>query len=219
MKNFFYILSIALFASFFISSCTESPSNKKEENIEKPTDIDLCRCLTEPGNSSWSSENKVACRDAISKEIGVENWEKVNFSQKPKLNKKWEQLIQKCSGISQLQSNVVEPEKLSDVLNEIGTSYGYIWESINSDAQIYSTLSFDDLNFRTTAYAMNNETNSENFTKIIELSGKWKKIDVNRVEGLFDQNNLTVSWTFNEDFSTLTNNKGVVFNRVKVGGN
>ena len=33
---------------------------------------------------------------------------------------------------------------------------------------------------------------------------------------IFEQNNLPVSWTFSGDYSSLKNNKGVTFNRVKV---
>ncbi|WP_396169228.1 hypothetical protein [Flavobacterium sp.] len=42
--------------------------------------VDVCRCLIEPGNSDWNNDNKDVCRDAISKEIGVANWEKVSVS-------------------------------------------------------------------------------------------------------------------------------------------
>jgi hypothetical protein len=41
-------------------------------------------------------ENGDACRDAISKEIGVDNWEKVNFSQNKALSKKFDELANRC---------------------------------------------------------------------------------------------------------------------------
>jgi hypothetical protein len=63
---------------------------------------------------------------------------------------------------------------------------------------------------------MNGKTNSEDFTKVIDLSGKWNAIDNINAEGVYEQNNVYISWKFNEDYSNLTNNKGVVFQRVKV---
>ena len=58
--------------------------------------VDVCRCLSEPGNSSWMKKHKDACRDAISSAIGVPNWEKVNFSRNPNLDAKWNQLVRDC---------------------------------------------------------------------------------------------------------------------------
>ena len=63
---------------------------------------------------------------------------------------------------------------------------------------------------------MNGKTNSEDFTKIIDISGKWSAVDSQNAEGVIDGNNVSVSWVFSDDYSILTNNKGVVFNRVKV---
>ena len=99
---------------------------------------------------------------------------------------------------------------------EIVTSDGYIWESLNNEAQIYTTLAFDGLVFRSTAYAMNGETDSENFTKIIDISGNWTAIDTQSAEGVIKANGVKVGWSFSSDYSSLTNNKGVVFQRVKV---
>ena len=102
------------------------------------------------------------------------------------------------------------------MVKEIGTAYGYIWESINIPEQLYTTLAFDGLVFRTTLYSMNGNSNSEDFTKVIDLSGKWQGIDKSSAEGVYTQNNVSVSWKFNEDYSSLTNGKGVVFQRIKV---
>ena len=65
-------------------------------SIIKTKSVDICRCLTEPGNSKYMQENGDACRDAISKEIGVDNWEKVNFSKNPELNARFDALERKC---------------------------------------------------------------------------------------------------------------------------
>ncbi len=201
-----FFLSIAI-----LSGCNEV-SNKKSVDQS----VDLCKCLTEPGNSEWALEHKDACRDAISKELGVDNYEKVNFSKDPELNRKWDQLVQKCTGSNEVKTGVEEIDRNSELVKEIGTAYGYIWESINIPEQLYTTLAFDGLVFRTTLYSMNGNSNSEDFTKVIDLSGKWKGIDKSSAEGVYSENNVSVSWEFSEDYSSLTNGKGVVFQRIKV---
>jgi hypothetical protein len=205
-KVFPFFLSIAI-----LIGCNEV-SNKK--SIDQS--VDLCKCLTEPGNSEWALEHKDACRDAISKELGVDNYEKVNFSKDPELNRKWDQLVQKCTGSNVVKTGVEEIDRNSELVKEIGTAYGYIWESINIPEQLYTTLAFDGLVFRTTLYSMNGNSNSEDFTKVIDLSGKWKGIDKGSAEGVYSENNVSVSWEFSEDYSSLTNGKGVVFQRIKV---
>jgi len=59
-------------------------------------EVDICKCLTEPGNSNYMQENKDACREKISKEIGVENWEKINMSQNPEISAKFDALARQC---------------------------------------------------------------------------------------------------------------------------
>jgi hypothetical protein len=217
MKKSILILTL----SYFLVGCGGDSSEKtettkaNEETKEGSAPVDLCRCLTEPGNTEWSAENKDACRDVISKELGVENWEKVNFSQNPELSKKFDELAERCTGTKEVKTGIDEIDNNSSLVKEIGTSSGYVWESINEDAQIYTTLAFDGLAFRTAAYSMNGQTNSENFTKVIELSGKWKATSETSVEGIMNQNDVRVSWDFSDDYSSLTNNKGVVFERVK----
>jgi hypothetical protein len=218
MKKPILILTL----SYFLVGCGGDSSEKtettkaNEETKEASAPVDLCRCLTEPGNTEWSAENKDACRDVISKELGVENWEKVNFSQNPELSKKFDELAERCTGTKEVKTGIEEIDNNSSLVKEIGTSAGYVWESINEDAQIYTTLAFDGLVFRTAAYSMNGQTNSENFTKVIELSGKWKATSETSVEGIMNQNDVRVSWDFSDDYTSLTNNKGVVFKRVKV---
>ena len=58
--------------------------------------IDICRCLIEPGNTQWYKDTRITCRDAISEKIGVPNWETINFSQNPMLDAKWESLKSSC---------------------------------------------------------------------------------------------------------------------------
>jgi hypothetical protein len=187
--------------------------------------VDVCRCLTEPENSEWNKENQEAFRDAISNEIGVENWEKVNMSENPSISEKFDALAKKCTQENTRTENKTEGiENNESVANSnnsflipnIGTSNGYIWESINVEAQVYATLAFDDGIFRNTTYLMNGKTNSEDFTKMLDLNGTWNTIDANKASGVIELNNKEVSWIFSEDYSTLTNNKGVIYKRIKV---
>lgn len=192
--------------------------------IESKT-VDVCRCLTEPGNSEWNKENQEACRDAISNEIGVENWEKVNMSENPLVSAKFDTLAKKCTekeSSTENNNEVVENNQSvantnnSFLIPTIGTSNGYIWESFNVEAQVYATLAFDDGIFRNTTYLMNGKTNSEDFTKMLDLSGSWTAVDANKAKGVIELNNKEVSWIFSENYSTLTNNKGIIYKRIKV---
>lgn len=215
MKKFTKTSGMILLTTVIMTSCGEGSKNESENKIYNSS-VDLCKCLTEPGNSVWAKENKIACDDAISKELGVENWEKVNFSKEPALNQKWDLLIEKCTGSIKVETGVEVVDRNSELVKEIGTSNGYIWESMDTEAQVYSTLAFDGLIFRTSVYSMNGELNSENFTKIIDLSGKWNAIDNETAEGVYEQNNVSISWKFSEDYTYLVNSKGAIFQRVKV---
>ena len=77
------------------SSPSESPSSSYNSSL-KESYPDVCRCLTEPGNTEWAKDNRYTCRDAISEEIGVANWETVNFSQNPTLDAQWNRLVASC---------------------------------------------------------------------------------------------------------------------------
>ncbi len=63
---------------------------------------------------------------------------------------------------------------------------------------------------------MNGKTNSADFTKVIDLTGKWGATNPNNAEGVIEQNNVPISWMFSKDYLSLTNNKVVVFNRIKM---
>jgi len=97
MKNLITVYTLILFSSFTLLSCGDNDSKVSTKTNEAKI-VDVCRCLTEPGNSEWSKLNRDACRDAISKEIGVENWEKVNMSQNPDISAKFDALAEKCIG-------------------------------------------------------------------------------------------------------------------------
>ena len=213
MKELKEMFGIIIFTYFIITSC----GGNSTSNIAKTTqenNVDVCRCLTEPGNTEWNIKNSDACRDAISKEIGVDNWEKINMSQNPSISAKFDALVKKCSQKNEIGKEVNDQNK--QLITNIGTTSGFIWESINTEAQICTTLAFDDLIFRSTAYSMNGKTNSNDFSKLIDLSGSWNSVDNYNAMGIISLNNVSVSWTFSSDFLSATNNKGVVFKRVKV---
>lgn len=76
---------ILVFILFFQFGCSSSSKN-----------VDICKCLTEPSSSEWNQKNKTACDEAISEEIGVENWLTVNMSQNPSIHAKFTALAEKC---------------------------------------------------------------------------------------------------------------------------
>jgi hypothetical protein len=178
--------------------------------------VDLCKCLTEPGNSEFMIKNGAACDQAISEEIGVSDYTKINFSENPAISRKFDELASKCNN-HEIIETAKNGEKTNDaLLNNISTHNNFVWESINMEAQLYTTLAFDKDQFRTSAYSMNGKTNSAEFTKIIDLSGEWTKKDDLKAEGIYTQKNVGINWTINPDYKFLTNNKGVVFKRIKI---
>ena len=70
------------------------PSERTDASAETQSDpaqtagpSDLFLCLTEPRNSQWVINNRDGCNAAFSKELGVENWDKVNFSNDPEFTR------------------------------------------------------------------------------------------------------------------------------------
>ncbi|GDX47204.1 hypothetical protein LBMAG25_00220 [Bacteroidota bacterium] len=86
MKKVNTLFVAVLFVSTILTSCGSESKN-----------VDTCKCLTEPGNSTFMKENEDACRDAISKELGVSNWEKVNMSQNKEVRAKFDALVRRCN--------------------------------------------------------------------------------------------------------------------------
>ena len=70
----------------------------RENNTNKntATEVNLCRCLTEPGNTDWAKKNREDCDKVISNKIGVPNWKSVNFSQNASLSTKWDNMVNDC---------------------------------------------------------------------------------------------------------------------------
>ena len=94
MKRLLIVLPLLLIVGCESNKIKNKDKSASVQKIDKS--IDVCRCLTEPGNSKWIQENSDSCRDAISKEIGVDNWEKVNFSKNAELNARFDSLVTKC---------------------------------------------------------------------------------------------------------------------------
>lgn len=113
-----HTIQLLLTLSIILGACsnktdTDSSSNAKVTDTESnalPTDtnVDLCRCLTEPGNSAFMQEHGEACDALISKEIGVADWKKVNMSQNKEVSDRFDVLARRCSGE---ESTSIEPQK------------------------------------------------------------------------------------------------------------
>lgn len=96
MKN-----KLSLKTSFFsglVIILTLFACNSNTKETKHNNDIDICKCLTEPGNSEYMSQNGTACDEAISKEIGVTDWRKVNMKYDKATSKKFDELVYKCTG-------------------------------------------------------------------------------------------------------------------------
>lgn len=208
-----------------MSSCG---GGSEDQPNEGSANVDVCKCLTMPGNSTFMQENADACRDAISAELGVDNWEQVNMSENPIISEKFDQLAARCTG-SEIQTSDENTENevpqnefnsaetsMGTLYNEIGTGSGYVWELIDQSSQIYVTLAFDKGFFRNDAYNMNGQMNSEDFIPVINFKGTWSEVNDRKAEGTISSSGVDVSWNFSSDFKTCTNNKGAVYTRVKV---
>ena len=80
----------ALISFLFLMACGDS--SKKEDSLS----LDVCRCLSEPGNTDWSKDNRDGCRDKISAKLGVKNWEKVSMGDNPEISDRFYELGKSC---------------------------------------------------------------------------------------------------------------------------
>lgn len=96
------IKSRTLFALLILLllGCKESPPSSSgtpsKTSRQALPDLDLCRCLSEPGNGPFMKKNEAACDVAISARLEVPNWQKVNFSQNPRVEAEWKKLEGEC---------------------------------------------------------------------------------------------------------------------------
>lgn len=106
--------------------------------------------------------------------------------------------------------------KSASIKKQICSEYGFAWESINQEADIYTVILFNDSEFKIGAYTMNGSNNPKKFTRQFDFPGDWVMINENKVEGTFYETGKKVEWSFNQDYSSLTNNNGVEFIKVKI---
>ena len=103
MRNTFYLV---LAFVLMLSACANSSKNdgsvntesKETNTVSSDVAVDLCKCLTEPGNSEYMQEHGEACDALISKEIGVADWKKVNMSQNRVVSDRFDALARRCTG-------------------------------------------------------------------------------------------------------------------------
>lgn len=67
------------------------------------------------------------------------------------MNGKFDELSKKCTVTTELKTVIEGIDKNTFLVKGIGSSYGYIWESLNNENQIYTTSAFEGLIFRTTS--------------------------------------------------------------------
>jgi len=100
--------------------------------------------------------------------------------------------------------------------SEITTSNEVIYESMNVEADMYGILSFyADRTFKVQMWKMNGATDSDDFTSLIVLTGTWEASTDHSVKGIYDANDVEINWTFSDDYSTVTNDKGAEFKRFR----
>lgn len=58
--------------------------------------VNLCRCIFEKPYTEYMRKNKRSCDKAISREIGVSDWRKVNLFADTEAGRKFDQLSKRC---------------------------------------------------------------------------------------------------------------------------
>jgi hypothetical protein len=98
-----------------ISSSSNSQNDENKSSNNEP--VDLCRCLTEPGDSDYMRQHGTACDAAISSAIGVTDWKKVNMSQNTIVSNRFDALARKCAGSN--DNGEVESASVSDNIDGV----------------------------------------------------------------------------------------------------
>tara|TARA_Y100001968_G_C19174442_1_gene627293 strand:- start:34 stop:696 length:663 start_codon:yes stop_codon:yes gene_type:complete len=121
-----------------ISGNIKNDTNKKTENTaEKVESVDICRCLSEPGNTDWAKETRYICRDAISAKLGVENWEEVSLD--PDVSEGFDKLVEDCGlGIDEDFEEVLE-----DIENTLNERVDGVYKYESSEGSFVITISGD----------------------------------------------------------------------------
>jgi hypothetical protein len=68
-KIFQLITLLAIIGLVGYGCGSNSNKNSSAQTEENAKEVDVCRCLTEPGDSKYMIENSIACRDAISRKF------------------------------------------------------------------------------------------------------------------------------------------------------
>jgi hypothetical protein len=104
----------------------------------------------------------------------------------------------------------------SNIKDMICSEAGYVWENISTEADIYTAISFNGDEFKMASYNMKGSQNPQEFTRVVDFAGVWETISDREIEGTISGTNTKVEWTFNEDYSSMINNKGITFRKVGV---
>jgi hypothetical protein len=89
-----YLLLIFVFMNLGCNDVSRSNS----QALTQKQNVDICKCLTEPGDSDYMVQNEAACNEAISREIGVSDWRKVNMKYDRTTSKRFDELVYRCTG-------------------------------------------------------------------------------------------------------------------------
>jgi len=97
------IANLSMIIIYKINNPKSIPSSSHQSSSSNK--IDICRCLTEPGNTEWSRNNENNCDSSINDYLGF-NWKTTNFSLKKNKSKKdkWDQLASQCTSSSSSSS-------------------------------------------------------------------------------------------------------------------
>jgi hypothetical protein len=100
-----HLINITLFSFLIIigactSSSTEKANDKPVTSLpeEVKEQVVICKCLTEAGDSDYMIKNAEECDKAISREIGVNDWRKINLKYNEEKSKQFDDLVYRCTG-------------------------------------------------------------------------------------------------------------------------
>jgi hypothetical protein len=106
---------------------------------------------------------------------------------------------------------VTNDQRKDAILGEIGRGAGYIYESRDDVASVYSTLAFDAESFQIAVYMM---ADGGELTPVMELDGTWEVLDNGDLRGRYKESDGEITWKLSGDRTNLTNDMGVRFTRI-----
>jgi len=93
-KNIMIFFGVVIAATLFIIYQPNVDSETDTSSETNSSNVDICRCLSEPGNTTWFKENQERCDAAIDERCGVNNWKAV--SNDPKVSATFDRLAIEC---------------------------------------------------------------------------------------------------------------------------